>query len=161
VTKQSVLIVIPANAGIQGMGVGILCSPRSDCFAFRLRPNGLAKTHRKHSCDTRQNLRLNEREYALAAAKAGADFLGMVLHPAPRQISVEERTLWSKPCAVKRPDLRWSAFLLTSRPKRSIALQSYVNWIMVQLSGGESWNTAVRQRSRSSRSSYRLRSEVR
>jgi len=82
---------------------------------------------------------ITEAAHALAAAEAGADFIGLVLAPSRRQVNLERTKGIAKTVkGLEKPPLVVGVFVNTAAPEvNSIADYCGLDW--VQLSGDELW----------------------
>jgi len=83
---------------------------------------------------------LSKIQHALAAAKAGADFLGLVFAPSRRQVSIEKALPIAKEAHALSPHLIVVGVFANSTADEVNRTADYCNLDWIQLSGDETWD---------------------
>ena len=83
---------------------------------------------------------LSEIQHALAAAKAGADFLGLVFAPSRRQVSIEKALPLVKEVHTLSPHVIVVGVFANSTADEVNRTADYCNLDWIQLSGDETWD---------------------
>ena len=83
---------------------------------------------------------ISDVEHALAAARAGADFIGLVFAPSVRQVSVDTALQITKEIARLTPRTEIAGVFVNAPVEEVNRIAAYVGLDRVQLSGDETWH---------------------